>query len=92
MHGNIELAGKKLALQFFREQALAADLRQSAVGYPVTLGGKHDDFEHIFRQTVCRHQPVTGLVSLCERQRAAARADLKGFVCIRVYPLLPELS
>lgn len=79
MHGKIEIAGCKLLLELFREKSFAADLGQRTVGNAVALGRQNDDFEHFLGEIVGCHQPIAGFVRLCERQRAAARADTERF-------------
>ena len=79
MHGEIEIAGRELLLELFREKSFAADLGQRTVGNAVALGRQNDDFEHFLRQIVSRHKPVAGFVCLRERQRAAPRADPERF-------------
>ncbi len=75
VHGEIDPGGQQRVLDFLHEQALAADLRQRAVGLAVALGPDDDEFAG---GAAGGGDAGGGLAGLPERQLAAARAEPKG--------------
>ena len=75
MHGEIDLSLQESGVEFLREQALAAGLRQRPVLDGVARG--LDDAERKLDQIPAkrRREALLPLVRLRQRQRTAARAD-----------------
>ncbi len=75
MHRDIDTVQQKLLLDLAGEQALAADFAQSAILHTVAGGLDHTDFKGFYGQIKGPHQPVTGFMGLCKRQRGTTGAD-----------------